>query len=306
MRSTLEFHPQNPRMIDKHAMSKLVKTLKKNKLVSPLQVNERVEEDGWEGDDCGKLVVVGGNQRMEALDRITKYNPETGENDYEIPISVIRRDAKREYEILIALNNLAIQGMYDYALLEDMFSGHKIDLEATGFERIDLAVHFDAGILDELVGASVDRQAAEESSVLKDMQETKATGKEAEKAKKAAEKTPEFDEELLGDNIERPEKIPYVKPTPKESVNIEFDQQPEESFEETVDKEYEKRTEMQARKQEYRDGVAEEFSNDYYLVMIAETTDQMKKFLRYLELDEETQFFSLNQVLEALGIDLEG
>lgn len=329
MRSQVEFHSRNPRMIDKHAFSKLVKTLKKNRLVAPLQVNERVAEKGWEGDDIGKLVVIGGNQRMTALDKITGYDSDPENNDYELPITVIHEDEAREYEILIALNNQAIQGTFDYAMLEDLLSSRPINLEATGFERMDLAVHFDTGVLDGLLGEAPAKQIKEERSVIEDMMATKSAGTEAKKAEREAERAakaaaaPDDDDESFDaaddDEYREPgEKIPYVNATPASERSRPIDDsdfpppgsqgldEEDEEFQRRVDAEFEKRSEMQARKKEYRESVAEVFSNEFYLVMVAENTQQMKRFLRMFDLPEDMQYFPLNRVAEALGVDLDG
>lgn len=137
----------NPRTIDPAAKRKLRKSLEKFGLAGTPVWNEAT----------GNL--VGGHQRISLLDDIE------GTDDYLIDVSVVNIPLKKEKELNIMLNNQSAMGQWDADKIELLVQ--EIDIDAAGFERVDLEMLFaDAGkdstFLDDLYtpeGLQVTKQA---------------------------------------------------------------------------------------------------------------------------------------------------
>lgn len=96
--------------------------MRKNKLVEPLVWNQRT----------GNL--VGGHQRLDVLDDME------GGTDYELTVSAIDVDDKKEREINVALNNVNLMGSYDQEMLEALLLDMPdLDLQAMAFDPADVA-----------------------------------------------------------------------------------------------------------------------------------------------------------------------
>lgn len=119
-RSQIKNAPYNPRQIDKFARDGLAKILKKHGLVEPIVWNKRT----------GNL--VGGHQRLSLVDDYEQSD------DYTLDVSVIDVPERQEKSINIALNNPSIQGQYDPAKIAELVSSGEVDIEETGFSKLDL------------------------------------------------------------------------------------------------------------------------------------------------------------------------
>ncbi len=145
--------PYNPRKISDHAAKGLRKQLKKHGLVDTIVWNKRT----------GNL--VGGHQRLTQLDLLEKSQ------DYLITVSQIDVDLKQEKEINIVLNNIGIQGTYDFEALKQ-FDG-EIDWGNTGFTDEDLNVF---GIIDFI---NEDNETKESKDTKENIEKIKAAKKES-------------------------------------------------------------------------------------------------------------------------------
>ncbi len=123
-RSQINPAPYNPRSISDYARKQLEKSLSRFGLVETLVWNEQT------GNLCS------GHQRLSVLDKRNGYPG----NDYELEVSVVNLDAKREKELNVWLNNQAAQGHFEresfLALLGD------VSLEDIGFTAPDLEFEF--------------------------------------------------------------------------------------------------------------------------------------------------------------------
>jgi hypothetical protein len=125
-RSKLTKAPYNPKTLSDKARKKLDGILRTLGLVEPACVwNER------SGNICG------GHQRLSVLDNYY------GGHDYELTVSRVDVDDKREREIVVALSNVEAMGEIDEEKLVDLFKYEdpelgKLDLGAMGYNAADL------------------------------------------------------------------------------------------------------------------------------------------------------------------------
>lgn len=123
-RSEIQFASYNPRVISEDARKKLKKNMQTIGLLGGVVWNMRT----------GNL--VSGHQKVSIMDSVNRYNPETGENDYEFRVEVVDFDEKTEKEQNLFMNNKAVQGTYDDDMLRSLLS--EIDYVNAGFEDMDL------------------------------------------------------------------------------------------------------------------------------------------------------------------------
>jgi len=124
LRSQIKLAEYNPRKITEDARKALKANLKRLGLMGGIIWNE----------DTGNL--VGGHQKVQIIDEVNRYNPDTKENDYEIRVEVVHLPEKEEMEQNMFLNNKAVQGDFDDDLLRNVL--RKIDHTAAGFNDFDL------------------------------------------------------------------------------------------------------------------------------------------------------------------------
>lgn len=123
-RSEISFASYNPRVISEDARKKLKKNLQTVGLLGGVVWNERT----------GNL--VSGHQKVSIMDAVNRFNPETGDNDYEFRVEVVDFDEKTEKEQNLFMNNKAVQGTYDDDMLRSLLAD--IDYTNAGFEEMDL------------------------------------------------------------------------------------------------------------------------------------------------------------------------
>lgn len=123
-RSEIQFASYNPRVISDDARKKLKKNMQTIGLLGGVVWNMRT----------GNL--VSGHQKVSIMDSVNRYNPETGDNDYEFRVEVVDFDEKTEKEQNLFMNNKAVQGTYDDDMLRSLLS--EIDYVNAGFEDMDL------------------------------------------------------------------------------------------------------------------------------------------------------------------------
>ena len=143
MRSQITPAPYNPRKISPEARKLLKDNLKRVGLLGGIVWNE----------DSSYL--VSGHQKIDIMDEINRYDPETGKNDYPITVSVVHFDEKTEKEQNLFANNRNAQGEFDDDMLRTMLSG--IDYNYAGFDEFDMQL-LGLGDVGETVAAYSDTQ----------------------------------------------------------------------------------------------------------------------------------------------------
>jgi ribosomal protein S16 len=152
-RSDIKPHPQNPRVISDSARKRLNRGLDDVGLLEPLIVNTTT----------GHL--LGGHQRLAWLDGKHKGK---GKGDYDLSVALVEIPEKRELSIAALLNNEAAQGTWDLDVLHKQLADNLINLEAAGFDQVQLESMFPedpelaplfaktSDSLEKLVGAVTD------------------------------------------------------------------------------------------------------------------------------------------------------
>lgn len=167
-RSDIKGFPRNPRKIDQYARKKLERGLKKLGLLEPVTVNKR---SGF---------LVGGHQRLSCLDALH------GDQDYLLDVSVVDLSPAQEAEAVILLNNPSAQGQWDLDVLGDLLSDKKLtlDLDATGFEALELGMMFEG--TDYAALFTADDAAVEDIDTLGQMGDAASAADAADRAKQKA------------------------------------------------------------------------------------------------------------------------
>jgi len=120
-RSKIKFAPYNPRKKSEAVVNGLKANFKKVGYLGGIVYNKTT----------GNL--VSGHKRVEALDLIHHYD---GANDYILKVEEIEVDLQTEKEQNIYMNNLAVQGQFDYEALAIILPD--IQIENTGLTDFDL------------------------------------------------------------------------------------------------------------------------------------------------------------------------
>lgn len=116
----------NPRKITDEARKALKANIKANGIIGGMVFNKQT----------GNL--VSGHQKLSIADEVNKYDPKTGENDYDLKVEVIDVDLKKEKELNIFFNSKSVQGEMDYTKLALMLP--EIDVSLAGLDEIDLSM----------------------------------------------------------------------------------------------------------------------------------------------------------------------
>ena len=175
-RSEIRFSDYNPRTINKDGRNQLKHSIKKYGIVGGIVINSRTNN-----------TIVGGQQKVDILDELNKYNPSTKENDYRLKVEVVDIDLKTEKQLNIVLNNPNVGGQWDFNALARIVPD--IDWKDAGLTDADL----------NMIGVDYLLQTEEESSIadaLSDMLSPVTEQKEADKAAK---------------QLERAEKVAHMK-----------------------------------------------------------------------------------------------
>lgn len=143
-RADLKACPYNPRSIDRHARKKLEACIKKRGLLEPLVFNKR------------SGTIISGHQRLACLDAVE------GSDQYELDVSVVDLSPKDEREQIVMFNNQSAMGMWDVDLLGDLLKTPGLDIEGTGFDRIDLETMFTDDVLAPLFALEAAAPAVQE------------------------------------------------------------------------------------------------------------------------------------------------
>ncbi|MDR1652501.1 MAG: hypothetical protein LBS01_02395 [Prevotellaceae bacterium] len=125
-RSEITLAAYNPRRISDEARKKLKANLKRVGLLGGIVWNETT----------GTL--VSGHQKLQIIDEVEKYNPQTRENDYQIMVDVVHLSQKEEKEQNVFMNSTTVQGEYDNDLLAALLSENDFDYNLAGLDNADI------------------------------------------------------------------------------------------------------------------------------------------------------------------------
>lgn len=252
-RSQIQGAPYNPRVIDSYARKKLEANLKKVGLLDTLVVNRRT----------GNL--VSGHQRLACLDVLE------GSGDYHLDVAVVELTDKQEREQNVFFNNPAAQGAWDVQALGELLR-EGLEIEATGFEKMDLEVLFDDTAYADLFApekapAVVKNAVAAVVGAAAQRDAEKAAGKAVEKAAAAEAET-----EAVG------------------AANAAADA--------------ERIAAMKARRQQFKDAYNEKLDTEFYLVVVCGSREESERLLRALGRPATDRYVDGRMLGHKLGIDL--
>lgn len=157
-RSKITPSPYNPRKITDEARKALKKNIKENGIIGGLVFNSQT----------GNL--VSGHQRVSIADEVNKYNPETGENDYDLKVEKIDVDLKKEKELNIFFNSKSVMGEMDYSKLALMIPD--IDVNLAGLDEVDMSfIEIEMPSVEDIVIPSFEPQAEKREKAEEERQE---------------------------------------------------------------------------------------------------------------------------------------
>ncbi|MBQ0074592.1 MAG: DNA methylase [Prevotella sp.] len=145
-----EIHPAeyNPRIISDEGRKALKRSIKKNGIVGGIVVNKQTGN-----------TIVGGHQKVDILDELNKYNPDTKENDYLLRVEMVDIDLKAEKTLNLTLNNQNVGGSFDWDKLREVVPD--IDYKDAGLTEADLS----------MIGLDVVFRSDEETNMANELEE---------------------------------------------------------------------------------------------------------------------------------------
>jgi hypothetical protein len=150
-RADMKLHPDNPRVIDKHAFKKLRESVKAG-YVGGIVWNKR---SGY---------LVAGHQRIQAFDELH------GNQDYALEIDVIDVDEKEEKALLVRLNSEGLMGRWDMTALELIMAEFKEeDFAPLGFDKLDAQEFFPDASWSQFASERESPAVAADAAVLAEM-----------------------------------------------------------------------------------------------------------------------------------------
>ena len=169
----------NPRYISEENAKRLKQSIKKNGLVGHLVWNRHTGH------------IVGGHQRLAAIDSITR------KDDYELEVLEVNLPLKDEVRMNVVLNNTDNQGYFDFGQLQRLAEEYKLDVgEDFGFSEDVINIEF-PDLQKELEDSSAPAPSYEASP--EDIAVMKEKKKETrEKQKKAREEFGDWRTEAKG------------------------------------------------------------------------------------------------------------
>jgi hypothetical protein len=242
----------NPRFMDAYAKKRLRTHLESVGLVEPLIWNKRT----------GNL--VGGHQRLSQLDAIEESVA------YRVPVAVVDLDPKAERELNVWLNNPSVQGQYDMARLELLFSA---DFGASpfeaGFERVELEMMFSPAQVEDFVARYQPDVAA-------------AAAAHADAVSAAHAEDPDGEDDGEGGGA---------------SSGGTGSMAPAQDV---VDQVADEAARIKAMRKEWKGGAREDTRQDHIAVIVFDTAGECDEWLRTIGLDRSQTFHHAGRLLAAL------
>jgi hypothetical protein len=234
-------------VIDSYARKKLEANLKKVGLLDTLVVNRRTGH------------MVSGHQRLACLDALE------GKADYFLDVAVVDLTAKQEREQNVFFNNPSAQGTWDVHALGALLK-EGLEIEATGFDRIDLEVLFDATPYANLF---------------------------------APEKAPEAVQRAVAEVVGVAD-----PPTPGKPVDAETAPGPPDGTPPDAAAEAARIAAMKERRQKFKNDYNAELDTEFYLVVVCGTREESERLLRALGRPATERYVDGRMLGHKLGIDL--
>ena len=309
----------NPRTIDKHARRKLKAAIKQHGLVEPLVANRRLAANGHPPADDGRIVLIGGHQRLSVSDELYRYDPaaapdpETGENptSYPVPLAINEVSPAAETALVIALNNPGLQGSWDAAKLEDLFSqlaaDPEFDIAQTGFERVDLAFILDEGSLASIFGQEAAEQEAAEQPIAQQLEAMRQAGIAEKKAGEQGGESREQEADDWESTHQDKERIPWTVPTPGESdETVDNGATAPHAVEggDASESEQPEHNIFKDRRQSYIDRQADNRDKEFMVVLVFDGADQVTRFLTHFGMDATVRYHSGARLAAEIGVEL--
>lgn len=209
-RSEINFASYNPRKISESARKKLKANLKRVGLLGGIVWNERT----------GNL--VSGHQRVSLIDEVNQYYSLNNKNDYTLRVEVVDLDEKSEKEQNVFMNNRTVQGEFDDDMLREMIS--EIDFDLAGFSDLDIDMLGLSDVTDGLTEQLEDMQWNEEMAIQNNREyETIAIASKNTKEDKSVDRTKNFYEDTIENQIVRHNEIQKIKDRIKSQNDINKD-----------------------------------------------------------------------------------
>jgi hypothetical protein len=269
-RAQIKGAPYNPRVIDSYARKKLEANLKKVGLLDTLVVNRRT----------GNL--VSGHQRLACLDALE------GAADYHLDVAVVELTEKQERQQNIFFNNPGAQGAWDVQALGALL-GEGLEIEATGFDKLELEVLFDDTPYAELF--AVEKAPAAVQSAVADVVGAVAERNAAKAAVKAAEAS-------------APEEGGRLASAPEAPPPSGTQPATEGAAEPVANAEAERIAGLKARRQQFKDAYNTELDTEFYLIVVCGSREESERLLRAMGRPVNDRYVDGRMLGHKLGIDL--
>lgn len=204
--------------------------------------------------------LVSGHQRLACLDVLE------GSGDYYLDVAVVELTDKQEREQNIFFNNPGAQGAWDVQALGELLHAG-LEIEATGFDRMDLEVLFDETqyaslFAPEKAPEAVQKAVAEVVDVVAQRQAEKATAAEADQAPQDVASAPD-----------------------------------------QAAKDAERIAAMKARREKFKSDYNAELDTEFYLVVVCGKREETERILRALGRPPEDRYVDGRMLGAKLGID---
>jgi len=290
-RSALTPHEKNPRTIESSSLSRLKKFIQKTGVIGTIEVNRRLAENGFPKSQDDRYVIVGGHQRVKAMDSLAGF-PDREGSDYELHIAIIEVSPSREVEIVTGLNAPGMQGSWDADMLAELLSTPGVQPLDAGFDRVELGFLFDAGQLAELLGEKPDpafaAQAAAEAPVISALEDIAAIGKPLQPRGNSVSEPGDDDTEPGdgdGDDDQEAADPDSAGPTDPAAPHDYTD-------------------ELRARKHDFKDERADQRDSLFMFTLVANSSKILRQFQQRIGVEPGTDMIDLESFCEKAGIAL--
>lgn len=226
--------------------------------------------------------LVSGHQRLACLDALE------GAADYHLDVAVVELTDKQEREQNIFFNNPGAQGAWDVQALGALL-GEGLEIDATGFDKLELEVLFDDTPYAELF--TVEKAPAAVQSAVADVVGAVAERNAAKAATKAAEAS-------VPKESGRLTSAPEASQPSGPQSSIAGASQP------AADAEAERIAGLKARRQQFKDTYNTELDTEFYLIVVCGTREESERLLRAMGRPANDRYVDGRMLGHKIGIDL--
>lgn len=208
LRSEIQYAYYNPRMMPEESKKALKRGIKKFGLLGGLIINT-----------ANGNTIIQGHQRIDALDYLHKYDPQTHENDYKVRAEATELSEAEEKELNVLLNNPNAQGVWDYDALRELIASDGFDYKVAELTDADLSMigvdnmfqtEAEKGLADAFDDL-LEEQRADNERQKAERAEIRQAQKEANAAQEAADEEREMARREREEEMTRQAKIDHMK-----------------------------------------------------------------------------------------------